>query len=278
MTTTTRRRPRRSRALLFLFFGSVAAAACDDCRDRIPVESVPEKPYPSCGDGPLPEGELIGSGHLRPGPAMRDQKAVVERFEIRKRDCLYVVTVRQEWSLGTSDVEVIYDEALRPLRAWKRMLLPAAEDPVEEADIRLYELRNDPPTLAWRRPSGELEYRVLKGGQPEAVVGPGRGILSMWIRAARLEPGEKQRVPVLDFRKDVENVEPVTLMREQDQDEPGLGGRVRVYTVFGRETVFTDDRGIVVGDLRGLRPDESLDTPPPEPLPPVPPPDPVHTP
>ncbi|MFW6067121.1 MAG: hypothetical protein ACOC97_02200 [Myxococcota bacterium] len=256
----------------------MAVAACDDCRERVPVESVERLPYPSCGGGELPEGEVLASGHLRAGPTMRGDRRIVERFEIRRRGCLHVVTVRQEWPLGTADVEAVYDASLRPLRVWKRMVLPAADDPIAEADIRLYELRHDPPTLEWRTPEGDMEYRILKGPRPEALVGPGRGLLSVWIRRAGLKVGEKERVPVLDFRKEIETIEPVTLKRGPDRHDPSVGGEVRVYTVFGRETVFTDEDGVVVGDLRGMRPDALLDTPAPPPLPAVAPPDPRDTP
>ena len=44
----------------------------------------------------------------------------------------------------------------------------------------------------------------------------------------------------------------VTLQRVEARDVEGLG-RVRVYTVYGREPVFTDENDVVVGDLMGLR-------------------------
>lgn len=269
-------RPGRGTPVL-LVAALLAAVACDDCRDRVPVKSVPEKPYPSCGEGELPEGELLAKGHLRAGPIMRDQ-SVVERFEIRKRGCLYVATVRQEWPLGTADVEAVYDAEMRPLRAWKRMVLPSVEDPLSMADVRLYEIRNEPVTLTWRQPDGDVVHRILKEGRPSALIGPGRGLLTMWIWKAGLEPGDKERVPVLDFRKDVETIEPVTLERLEDRYEPSLERRVRVYTVFGRETVYTDGDGVVIGDLRGMRPHHTLDSEPPPPIPQIEPPDPVNTP
>lgn len=208
---------------------------------------------------------------------MRDQD-VVERFEIHQRDCLVVVTVRQEWRVRTADVEAVYDENWRPLRVWKRMMSPALPDPVGQADIRLYELRTDPPTLTWRTPSGDMEYRALKGGRPQGLVGPGRGLLTPWLWRADLAPGDKERIPVLDFRKDVERVEPVTLHRKPDRPDDLIGGTVRVYTIFGREPVFADDQNVVVGDMMGLRPHEVLDSPPPERIPQPSPPDPRGTP
>jgi hypothetical protein len=90
-----------------------------------PVESVERLAYPACeGVSELPEGRVLGSGHLRSGPLMRDH-AVVERWELRERACLRVMTIRQEWPMGISDVEVVFDQDYRPLRVWKRMSMPS---------------------------------------------------------------------------------------------------------------------------------------------------------
>ena len=99
----------------------------------------------------------------------------------------------------------------------------------------------------------------------------------MWLMRERLQPGQKTRGLVLDVRESLEKIEPVTLQREPDQDHPELG-RVRVYTFYGRETVFADARDMVVGDLAGLRPDKLLSTPRPPPIPMFGPIDPVNTP
>lgn len=242
------------------------------------MASVPRLPYPSCGKGPLPKGELIGSGHLRPGPTYNQEDQVTERFEIRKRGCLYFVTDRQEWVLDTSDFEAIYDDHMRPLRVWKRQVLPTEPHAIEHADIRLYELRQTPPTLTWRTRKGKMQYRILKGGRPQVLVGPGIGILSMWIRKAHLKQGQTSKLPVLDFRKEIETVERRTLHRENDQYVPDLGRRVQVYTLYGNESVFADDNGIVIGDLRGMRPWDAVKGPAPKPIPRLAPDDPVHTP
>ena len=55
-------------------------------------------------------------------------------------------------------------------------------------------------------------------------------------------------------------------------------GPVRVYTFYGRETIFVDQHDVVVGDLAGLRSDASLKTAPPVALPQYGPLDPVGTP
>jgi len=257
----------------------LALPACDGCLRQVPVEAIEELPYPDCGSGRLPEGVLLAEGHLRSGPTSRDP-SVVERFEIRRRDCLIFATARVEWPGGTTDVEVIYDEDMRPLRAWKRTLLPSDPDPLEKADIRRYDLRTNPPTLKARTRDGEFLLRELRGNRPTAVVGPGRGLLTAWIgEESGLAQGEQSIETVLDFRSlGLERLDEVTLRRDPDREVPTLGGPVRVYSVFGRESVFTNNEGVVIGDLAGLRTDESLNIPAPQPIPLFGEPDPVNTP
>jgi hypothetical protein len=244
-------------------------------RKHIPVDHVAELGYPTCAGKPLPAGELLASEHLRSGPVHPD-KQVVERYAIKRRDCLYAVEVRQEWPLGTSDVEVLYDAQLLPLRIWKRSTLPGIERAAERADIRRYELRTDPVSIKLRTMDGVIGFEQLLGGRPKVVIGPGRGLLSMWIRRAKLKVGQKVRELAIDVRA-LEKIEPVTLLREADMQHPELGP-VRAYTFYGRETVFVDDRDMVVGDLMGLRADRVLKTPPPPALPRYGTPDPVNTP
>jgi hypothetical protein len=178
---------------------------------------------------------------------MREQD-VRERFEVRRRDCLIVATVRQAWHRGITDLEVVYDDQGRPLRVVKRMVLPDAPD---DADLRLYELRSTPPTLSMSRGDEAPEYRELRGPTPDVVIGPGRGLVSLWLQAAGLAVGERARAHVLDLRG-IETIEPAVLERNPDRVDPTLGA-VRVYTFFGRETVFADERDVVIGDLAGLR-------------------------
>ncbi len=262
-----------SRSLPALLLVLAAAGGCESCLKRVPAESVEVLPYPTCeGVDPDLPGEVIREGFLRSGPGSLEQ--VAEHFEYRRRACHVVLTVRQDWVHGVSEVEVVFDTSFRPLRAWKRMTLPGIDSVV---DIRRYELREDPATMTWQGEDG-LRHFWFRGGAPEAVVGPGRGILSAWIKAhPELEVGDVVRAPVLDFRELVERVEEVALKREEDRDVPGLGV-VRVYTVFGRESVFTDANGWVIGDLAGLRPDAILDTPAPPPMRTPGPPDPRGTP
>jgi hypothetical protein len=244
-------------------------------RKHVPVDHVAELGYPSCPEPDAGAPTLLGSEHLRAGPSHSD-KSVVERYRIERRGCLVAFTVRQEWPLGTSDVEVLYDAQLQPLRIWKRMTLPGIPRAGERADVRRYELRTDPVSVKLRSMEGRISYELLKGGKPRAVIGPGRGLIGMWIRRARLGVGEKVRVLAIDVRG-LEKIEPVTLLREPDMRHPELGP-VRVYTFYGRETVFADERDMIVGDLAGLRPHRLLKTPEPPALPIYGPLDPVHTP
>ncbi len=179
--------------------------------------------------------------------------------------------------MGTADMEVLYDADGLPLRIWKRMTLPGIPDALGHADTRLYELRTDPVTIKRRKGRGPVVYEQLLGGKPRVVIGPGRGLLSMWIRRAKLKVGEKTRELAIDIRE-LEKIEPVTLLRERDMHDPALGGRVQVYTFYGKETVFTDENGMVVGDLRGLRPHQLLSTEAPPELPLYMPLDPVGSP
>jgi hypothetical protein len=261
----------------------VAALLLGGCkRKHIAVDSVPELPYPKC------EGarETVAKGKLRSGPVSRE-KDVVERFELARTACGYVFAARQEWGLSATDVEVIFDDKMAPLRAWKRMTIPGSPRPDGHADIRRYEMRSSELSIKKKTPEGETLFEILKvggktpppaGTKPAAVVGPGRGVMTAWLKRAKLPVGGKARELALDFRDMVERLEEVTLTREADLDEPSLGRKVRVYTVYGRDTVFADDDDVVIGDLAGLRPADSVKTPEPPPVKMYGDPDPVGTP
>lgn len=263
------------RALLTLSIVGVLAAGCR--RKHVPVTSAVELTYPDCGRGPLPAGDVLASGHLRAGPTSLEPD-VVERFEVRQRDCLYTFTTRQEWRLNLDDVEVVYDNELRPLRAWKRMTLPGSPRADGNADIRRYELRTAEVVLTKRTPDGARTHEIIRGGRPSVVLGPGRGNLTMWIRRANLAVGAKVRELALDIREPIETLRSVTLRRDPDLFQPALGRTVRVYTVYGRESVFTDENNVVIGDLAGLRPASLVTTPAPPAMPMFGTPDPVRTP
>ncbi len=257
--------------------GALAVLGCEQCLPRVEVESVQEHAYPTCDGEALPEGEVVASGHLRAGPALIEQ-SVSERWEIRRRGCVYVFTVRQEWERQNSDVEVVFDLDWKPIRAWKRMTIPGLAAEQGRPDVRLYELRNEPATLTMQNREGR-QHRQFRGSPPVAVVGPGRALVTAWIKAAGpMEVGDIVRGPVLDFREQIERIDEVALRRDPDRFEESLGRNVRVYTIFGRESIFTDEEGYVLGDLAGLRTDASLETPAPPASTSYSEPDPVNTP
>jgi hypothetical protein len=229
---------------------------------------------------------VVASGHLRSSPLSLERN-VTETFRIEDRGCETVFVGRQEWPIQSADFEVIYDEHKVPIRVWKRMTVPGAKRADGYADIRRYELRTPEVTITRHTADGQTKYEILKpggkttvaaGAKPVAVVGPGRGVLTMWIQRAKLSVGERVRELVLDFREMVELLEEATLTREDDRFEPSLGKTVRVYTVYGREAVFADDDDFVIGDLAGLRPSDTVEIPEPVPTPLFGEPDPVNTP
>jgi hypothetical protein len=271
--------------VLALVGGSIAAPGCK--RRHVPVESAPELGYPACSDGGLDDpGVVVARGHIRAGPTSVE-KNVVERFELRRTACGFTFRSRQEWPLSIADLEVRYGPGLSPVWAWKRLTIAGSARADGQADIRRYELRTGEVFIKRRDARGEVTLeKLLAGGRrtvPEgarvgAVVGPGRGIITAWLQRARLAPGGRTRDLVLDCRDLVESLEMATLERGPDQFEPSLGRSVRVYTFFGRESVFADDDDVVIGDLAGMRPSDALTTPEPEPLPMYGGPDPAHTP
>jgi hypothetical protein len=252
-------------------------------RKHVAVQAAPELGYPACADDP---GAVVARGHIRSGPYSQERN-VVERFELRRTACGYTFEARQEWPLDISDVQVRYDKDLTPKWAWKRMTMAGSRRADGNADIRRYELRTGNVFIKRRDAAGELTLeKLLPGGRmsvPDrarvsAVVGPGRGVITVWLKRASLPVHAKIHEEVLDFRDMVETLEMAALERNDDRFEPSLGKSVRVYTFYGRETVFADDNDVVVGDLAGMRPSDSLTTTEPDPLPTYGDADPVHTP
>lgn len=254
-----------------LLVGLVALASLAGCEceggPRQRLAEVPELPVPVCAEG---EPTSIEERVLRAGPHMQ-QRDVVEHFELRDHapptgPRCRVIRVRQEWSLGTADLDVVFDADGLPLRVWRRTTIPDASGPLGHLDLRVFDLRQTPVCLAHRASNGDREGVALRGARPRAVIGPGRGLLTAWIQRADLAVGEQVREPVLDMREPVALIRDVTLRREVDRDVEDLG-RVRVYTIYGREAVYTDDEGVIVGDLMGLRPADRVAGPLPPPLP-----------
>ena len=256
-------------------------------RKHVPVESEPELGYPTCGDaGAGDTGIVVAHGSLRAGPISTDRN-VAERFDLRRTPCGYTFTSRQEWPLAIADVEVHYDAALAPIWAWKRLTIAGSQRPDGNADIRRYELRTGDVFIKRRDASGDVTLEKLlpggrmaapAGGRVGAVVTPGRGGITPWLKRARLPVGGKTQDLVLNFRDMVEALEVGTLERHEDQVQADMGRTVRVYTFFGKETVFADENDVVIGDLAGMRPSDTVTLPELPPLPTFGGPDPVHTP
>ena len=266
---------------------SLAAGAAGCHRKHVPVQSEPELGYPTCGDAGVDEhGTVVGAGRLRSGPTSNDPN-VVEQFELDRTSCGYAFHARQEWPADISDVEIRYDANLTPLWAWKRMTIAGSQRPDGNADIRRYEMRTGEVFIKRRDDEGHLTMqKLLPGGRMAApqgvrvgvVIAPGRGSITAWLKRAKLPVGGRTDELVLDFRPMIETLEVGMLTRQPDQFEPDYGKNVRVYTFFGRETVFADDSDVVIGDLAGMRPAALVKTPEPEPLPTYGGADPVHTP
>lgn len=259
--------PRRwSIALAALVF----LAGCK--RQHYAVDSAPDLPYPTC-DGPT---TTLASGDLRSGP-LDAREPIVERFRIERRGCLTVATVRQEWALQIADFEAVFGDDGKPIRVWRRWTSPISKRDDGNADTKRYELRTPEITIKHRSDAGTVDWEILRGPAPRAVIGPGRGMLTVWIQRAKLAVGEKQREVALDVRG-VETLSEVTLERQPDRFEQALGRKVRVYTIYGREAVFTDENDVVIGDLAGLVPFADATGPMPKPMPTFQRPDPSGTP
>lgn len=240
------------------------------------VDSLPDRPYPTCAEGE-PTAEFAAlAGDLRSGPVMRDD-SIVEHFEAAPRGCHVVFSMRQEWALGATDIEVVYDRGLSPIRVWRRATAPGPTPVAGRTDIRRYDLRGERVEMLDRDQDGVVSRFLVGRGIPRVVLGAGRGLVTMWLRRARLEVGGRVREPVLDIRETPERVRDVTLMRLEDRDDERLG-RVRVYTIYGREPIYADENDTVVGDMMGLVPARLVDRPMPPVLPSDGPPDPAHTP
>ncbi|MCU0681265.1 MAG: hypothetical protein MUF34_03230 [Polyangiaceae bacterium] len=242
----------------------LAPAGCGR-RQHFEVDRLDELGYPTCADGSERGApELLADRRLRSG--QDDTRGVLfEQVRIERRGCLRAVTVRQATGIQIADVEAIYDENLLPLRLWRRFASPRPGAP-PALDLKRFDFRTPELGVKHLSERGKVDFEVLRGKngiKPRAIIGPGRGLLTAWLWRAKLGVGQKLRERVLDFRA-IEILRDVTLMRHEDRDDPALGRRVRVYTIYGREPFFTDENDVVLGDLAGLLPAGN------EPLPPLP--------
>ena len=224
------------------------------------MSEVPEIPY--VVEEP---GELELERTLRSGPDML-RRDVVEHFETRSAGAHQLALVRQESPSGTADVHVVYDAHGLPIRVWRRFTTPSSDDPVGRVDLRVYALGGDEVRLARLNPDGSREGAGIPGPRPRVVIGPGRGLLSVWIQRAHLEVGGRLRESALDVTEPLAVLRDVTLIRHEGREVEGLG-LVRVYTIYGREPVFTDEDDVIVGDLLGLREASTVAGPLPDPMP-----------
>lgn len=250
------------RARVFVLVAVLAALGCiSPARER--ADGAELAAYPVCPS----EGATtpLFEGALRAGPMMREESAQ-ERFAGERRGCHVVFTGSQDWNLGATDLEVVYDAALNPIRAWKRATSPGPREAPRRTDIRAYDFTGAHVLMRRRSSLGEFETWRFRAATPHVLIGPGRGLLSMWLQRAHLEVGGRVREPVLDIRETVEIVRDVTLMRLEDREDPEMG-LVRVYTIYGREPLFADEHDVVVGDMMGMRPARLITTPPPPAIP-----------
>ena len=247
-------------------------------RKHLPVDTLEEIPFPVCvshgqakealaedggtaalgGDssvgpdsvGPERSRSVVVARQLRGTAASMAESSASETFELRPQDCLFVFRAREEFGGGLTESEVVFNQAYEPLVAWKRLGHSSSST---LADTRWFELRTAQVGLLRKERNGTVAREHIRGKVPKAVIGPGRGVLTAWIRRSHLAVGAKVREPVLDFRENLEVIRDVTLKREPDRFEASLGRTVRVYTIYGREPVFTDETDAVLGDLDGKR-------------------------
>ena len=248
--------PRRPLARPLALAACLLASAGCGRRQHFAVERVDELAYPGCADGSdRGAPEVLAEERFRSGPT--DTRGVLlERTRVERRGCLRVVTLRQVTGMQIADVEAVYDENLLPLRLWRRYAVPQPGKGAASTDLKRFDFRTPELSVKHRDEHAKIDFEVLrgKGGAPvRALIGPGRGLLTIWLWRAKLEVGQKLRERVLDFRG-IEVLRDVTLMRHEDRDDAALGRRVRVYTIYGREPFFADENDVVLGDLAGLLP------------------------
>ncbi|RYE87174.1 MAG: hypothetical protein EOO75_14825, partial [Myxococcales bacterium] len=242
-------RPLAPLASLAAALALLALPACK--RQHHAVGSVPDLPYPTCPAGVDMAPVVLAEHHLISGSADTRQ-AIAEKYRLERRGCLFAAVTRQEWPLQVADVEVLYNEALEPLRIWRRLTIPGSKRPDGNADIKRFDFRTPELTTKHRDDAGHVDAEILRAPRPaRALIGPGRGLISMWLRRAKLAPGQKIRESTLDFRG-VEKISDVTLQRLPDVRVDWSNQPVRLYTFLGREAVYADDNDTVIGDLAGL--------------------------
>lgn len=236
----------------------LALVACISMpRER--VEALADRGYPTCADG-APQAQMDGVQRvLRAGPVMTEQ-SVVETFALAAVGCHIVYTGHEEWAMGATDLEIVFDAERRPLRAYERSTAPGPQPPAERTDVRVFDLRGPHVEMHHRAPLEQIEHLVYRVASPGVIIATGRGALTPWIQRAHLAVGGRLREAALDIRERIEIIRDVTLRREEDRDDERIG-HVRVYTIYGREPIYTDEHDVVIGDMMGLVPAELVQRP-----------------
>jgi hypothetical protein len=221
-------------------------------RTHFSVASVPQLAYPRCereDDGPPAAGEVLLREMLVALPMAVDRGSW-ERFELRARGCHRVAIVHRESPREVVDAEVIFDESMAPIRAWRRVGKPSPRG--IQYDTRTYEFRTPFVTVTRVESTGRRTYEELRPREkPTVVLAPGASGVTPWIQRARLREGQRVEAWVLDLRQPLERAWRSTLRREPDMHVDGLG-RVRVYSL-DEESFFADESDRVIGTLSGLR-------------------------
>jgi hypothetical protein len=231
---------------LLLLAASVLGAGCEGCMRRVPASQVDLADWPACATTP-PDERLVAR-ELVAGPIMREQ-TVVERYSIaRHGDCL-VGRVYLRWKLGDTALEVVWDRDRNPVAAYKRMSYPGEPERFEERGYRMSETES----VMVRVASHEIERFRFRGARPTAIVPTGRGLFSVAFgRHLELGVGESARDTVIDLRRLVERVEPGSTRRDPAREHEFTSEPLLTFTFMGRDTIYADSRGYVMGDLAGL--------------------------
>lgn len=253
-----RSKGRRSRSAPIAACAVLLALACVNM-PREHVQVLADRGYPTCEEGAAPARIDPVARELRAGPVMTEQ-SVVESFSLAADGCHIVYTGHEEWAMGAVDLEIVFDADRRPLRAYHRATMPGPQPAAERTDVRVFDLRGPHVEMHHRAPLEQIEHLVYRAPSPGVLIATGRGALTPWIQRAHLAVGGRVRESALDIRERMEVVRDVTLRREEDRDDE-LIGHVRVYTIYGREPIYTDDHDVVVGDMMGLVPSALVQRP-----------------
>jgi hypothetical protein len=215
------------------------------------VDAFADRGEPTCA-APA-SAEIRARGHLVSGPEMRE-RGIDERFTLTREGCVLRFEGSLDWAGSRTETRIDFDpETLAPLRATK-VLTGEVGQGGSLSETRRFELRGERVAVRDERADGSSQNWLLRAPlpvRPMAVIGTGRGVLTLWLQRAKLAVGGRVRELVLDMRENMEVVREVSLHREADRDDPRLG-HVRVYTIYGREPFFADENDVVVGDLMGL--------------------------